>query len=112
MSQLIISKISCWKCGEQMKVCAIKVSDHDHESSMQRTDANGFIYPYTFNNNEISLSINNGVILQHRYSSTSRTSYIACCCPNCNSIFGNHYYFTKFLLHVLEGTLEIETISI
>lgn len=76
---LKIINIECWKCGKPMKTALV-------------FDEGSFRGPEEFNELEISLAEQNGVILQKHYSKTSNETYLASTCRECGKFKGKFYH--------------------
>jgi hypothetical protein len=79
---LKIVDIECWKCGRPMKTALV-------------LDNGCYRGPEEFNELEISLAKQNGVILQNQFSKTSNESYLASTCKECGNFKGKffHHHF-------------------
>jgi len=76
---LKVIDIECWKCGKLMKTALV-------------FDGGTYKGPEEFNELEISLAKQNGVILQNHYSKTSNESYLASTCKECGNFKGKFYH--------------------
>lgn len=86
---------SCWKCEFPMKI-AIVVSNFGHYS------VDGF------NRDEVHFSLEHGVNIQRRYSSTTKSSYLAHVCNKCNSFIGNHFLFDDYIVQALYNNIPFD----
>jgi hypothetical protein len=74
--QIITS--DCWKCSKPMKL-AILIS------------GGTFCDPSEFNEDQIKVARNNGVILQENYSNTLQEKYLANTCGHCGAFIGKFF---------------------
>jgi hypothetical protein len=77
---LIVLNKNCYKCGNSMKVCYIKINE-DYKS------------PSEFDEEEINFAKSKGVLLEACFSKTRNEKYLANVCPNCRAFVGDWFLF-------------------
>lgn len=77
---LKIIDVTCWKCGKPMKTPLL-------------FDNGSPVGPEDFNDLQIKIAEDNGVILKNHFSKTSNETYLASTCKECGNFRG------KFFLH-------------
>lgn len=77
---LKIIDVCCWKCKEPMKTAIVFYDGSP-------------IGPEDFDDNQIKIAKENGVILKEHFSKTSNETYLASTCEKCENFRG------KFFLH-------------
>lgn len=80
--RLLIIEGNCWKCGELMKVEALR-GDMGYEGSFSKSD--------------IQLATDNGVFMKQHNSRTAKIRYFASTCRKCGAFVGDHYLFTDYV---------------
>jgi hypothetical protein len=83
--ELIVLEENCYRCGNLMKICYIKINDD-------------FKKPSEFNNDELNFAKSKDVLLERRFSKTKNEKYIANVCPNCRSFVGDWFLFDDYIL--------------
>lgn len=74
--QIITS--DCWKCNKPMKL-AILIS------------GGTFCDPSEFNESQVKIARENGVVLRENYSNTLQEKYLANTCEHCGSFIGKFF---------------------
>ena len=88
--KMVIISVPCWKCKKGMNICFIDAQF-------------GMIYPYDFDEKDVKLAQENGVLLKHCYSSTAEESYLGNVCPHCSALCGNWHVFDDYWIEIRVG---------
>jgi hypothetical protein len=98
--KMMVIDASCYRCGSDIKCAAI----YSPNGGSVRGGSN-YLSPTGFTQEEIAFARSKGVILKKRYSKTSRGSYLANTCSNCNAFVGDHYLFIDYISQVGNGDI-------
>ncbi len=77
-AKLVVRVVDCYTCDHKMKVAMIETPYNT-------------LSPMNFNNEEISMAQDLGVIIEQRHSKTLNSSYFANVCGHCGAFVGDFY---------------------
>ena len=89
--QMYVVTAPCWKCGEDIKVAMIVVSDVKKGSGSISVSG-----VEEFSVDETTIAEKHGVVIRQHYSHTMEQSYDASTC-RCNAFVGEHYLLKNIL---------------